>query len=253
MNDDSIFNDGFYVRDTLLVQHPQTVNRLISMVAKSDITVPQEAALRANALKILKRLYMREHEKSNQTVGLKYTYIEMIQNHIDKLEAAVLTAPDRKENFNEEIQKCIQMLVDPAEQLNVVNFPDEKPVPIEQYAKIEPMANPGDLIIQFEEEVGKREEEAEARPEEKKDKEVERAAKLFGSIILIGVLIAMLFLAITQTGKEPKISGISVQEDDFHIDPEVNLIIEPEVDPVEVDPVDPEVNNKVIPEVESAK
>ena len=119
------------------------------MVGKSDINVPQEVALRGYAIKILNSLYKREL-RFNQTVGLQYTYIEPIKSHIDKLEAAILSSPDKEDQFNEEIKSCKEMLVDPSEQVSVVNFPDEKPVPIEQFSKVETMENPGDLIITFE-------------------------------------------------------------------------------------------------------
>ena len=78
-NDDSIINDGSYVREFIANDH-YLQERLLDIIKTADLSVGQDVALRQAVSTILFRVYQRCQD-------LKPLYEEVYQAHADKLQA----------------------------------------------------------------------------------------------------------------------------------------------------------------------
>ena len=61
LNDDSIFDDGFFVRDNLGT-NTKLITRLLSIIEGADFSKPPEYQMRAYILQLLFRIYQRKPE-----------------------------------------------------------------------------------------------------------------------------------------------------------------------------------------------
>jgi len=58
LNDDSILNDGFFVRDTLANNKP-LIKFMLNMLLESDLNLAVESSIRSYILNILFRVYQK--------------------------------------------------------------------------------------------------------------------------------------------------------------------------------------------------
>lgn len=130
-NDDSIIENGFFVRD-ILGKNTAIVNLLVKYIAHvdfSDNTIFQQQHnfSRVYALDILGRIYAR-------TPSIKNEIERLGPSHKEKLEQAKAAKPNKAEIIDDEL-KSLQMLMKaptdpPGVGINEWNFKDIKPTDI---------------------------------------------------------------------------------------------------------------------------
>ena len=118
LNDDSIINDGFYVRDSLS-NDGKLQTRLIDLIRNADFADGQSFTLREYVLFVLLRVSQRD-------AAFKNTIDQDMNNHLKALDAALTKFPEKKDRLDGEIMKTADVLR--ADKIdNMLNFPDIKP------------------------------------------------------------------------------------------------------------------------------
>merc|ERR1711971_503635 len=102
LNDDSILNDGFVVRDAVGKNFP-LVESLLRIITNSNLVQPQENNLRDYTLNSLYRIYQRNPNLKEQIEGF-------LNQHISKVNEAIATLPDRAEQLNDELKLTYKVL-----------------------------------------------------------------------------------------------------------------------------------------------
>ena len=120
MDDDSIINDGQYVRDSINYNE-KLLQSLFDTLENANFSVNQEAPIREYTLNILYRVF-----QTNRDLAVRIQI--SIVDHIKKIKEALKTLPEREESLRSEMKIAEGVLVAPHMPINK-NFPDVKPEP----------------------------------------------------------------------------------------------------------------------------
>lgn len=119
INDESIINDGFFVRDSISNDN-KLLTRLVELIKEAELTTPNSSQLRDYILSILLRVSQRD-------AAFQESIDEVMKKHIELLTAGLLKHPQKKDLLEGEIKLTEDVLR--ADKLpNMQNFPEIEPV-----------------------------------------------------------------------------------------------------------------------------
>ena len=120
VNDESIINDGRYVRDSIN-HNEKLLQSFFDTLENANFNVNQEAAIREYTLNILYRVFQTNHDLA---VRIQISIVD----HVKKIKEALNTFPEREESLRNEMKIAEGVLVAIHMPINK-NFPDIKPEP----------------------------------------------------------------------------------------------------------------------------